>query len=82
MNLSNKEFEVPYHVDYDRGYGIESTSNSLLLTFDNEGNLESASYSGIHFINEDEIYWADEDMTTEEAIEILIENNLIQRDSK
>lgn len=74
-NVLHGEFAVPYECDMDRGYGVEGTSDTLFLVFE-DGELIDAKLQGMHFITEYE-FEDDYNITTDIAIQILKDKGLI-----
>lgn len=73
----NKTYYIDYEINMERGYGIESTSDTLCLEFDETGQLESATLYGIHFITELE-FELDYDISQVEAKK-LVANYLLDQ---
>ena len=50
------EYEVAYSTDFDRGYGVESSADEVVCSFE-EGEFVGAMAYGLHFVNEEDCEW-------------------------
>ena len=63
------EYEVPYETEFDRGYGVESATDEIVIEIYN-GEFIGATAYGMHFISERECEW-EVNITDDEAYALI-----------
>lgn len=72
IKLKDGQYEVEYSTEYDRGYGVESAADEVVITVEN-GQIAAVDAYGIHFVSELDCEWPVDELENEEAIELILD---------